>query len=105
MVKWKISQRSKQNTRNTVSEEKRQEINQSNPCVYHETLYSDENKSKKEKNMWPQQRWENSETIEHHVDHLDKNERTTTDSSAECSCGSEVNKKIDWILLKKKKKM
>lgn len=101
MIKWKSTRQSKHKTSAASQKTDCPDTKQTTQTEYHETLYSQERTSKKEKNQWSQQRWENAETIEKHVDQL----KQTTASSSACSSGYDMNQKIDLILAKKKKKM
>lgn len=75
---------------------------------YNETLYSEEFTQKKThtitlKKQQPTHRvtWENTETIEHNIDTMDI--KQSGDISVRTQKGYDTEKKVDFILLKKKK--
>jgi hypothetical protein len=75
---------------------------------YNETLYSKESTQKKThtitlKEQQPVHRvtWENAETIEHNIDTMDI--KQSGDISVRTPKGYDTEKKVDFILLKKKK--
>ena len=78
--------------------ETKQYTEQGSPQDYHETLYSIEAPIKSEKKQFNQTRWENSETIEQHVDDI----RIQNKTGHHQGC-SEVEATVDRILSKKKK--
>jgi|WetSurMetagenome_2_1015567.scaffolds.fasta_scaffold411749_1 hypothetical protein len=75
---------------------------------YNETLYSKDLTQKKPATLSSQEKqqirrttWENTETIERNVDNLDINQ--TESVSSRVQKGVDTEKKVDFILLKKKK--
>jgi hypothetical protein len=79
----------------------------SSPVDYHEVYYSEETGVKKDTKRgkpmmesWRRSSWEDAPTIEKQVDHMDRG----TKSAPPAFQISEVDKKVDRLLLKRRKK-
>ncbi len=78
--------------------------------VYNETLYSEGFAQKQSKTPYPEKKqpfkrtsWENPETIEQTVDNMRRRQSESTANSTQTR--DDTDKKVDFILLKKKRKI
>jgi hypothetical protein len=64
---------------------------------YTGVLYTSEKSQKTGSNWWKQRRWENIETIEECIDHLQiKNSKYSN-----CESSSGVDTRVDWVFFKR----
>jgi hypothetical protein len=93
-----------------IKPETREETKEVPIKVYNETLYSKGFAQKQSKTPYPEEKqplkrtsWENSETIEHTVDSMRPKQTESTANSTQKK--DDTDKKVDFILLKKKRQL
>ena len=121
LAKWKLLNRSKtkeeiyynrrkiQEQQESEEKQPREEIRETPITEYSETLYSDgfgqkqpTNQTVEKKPFFRRTRWENTDTIEQYVDTMQWKQKEPTRFSHQPL--GDTNKKVDYILLKKKRK-
>ena len=125
LAKWKLLNRSKTKeeiyyNRGKIQEQQESEEKQPKEEIretpketpiteYSETLYSDgfgqkqpTNQTVEKKPFFRRTRWENADTIEHYIDTMQGEQKEPTRSSHQPL--GDTNTKVDYILLKKKRK-